>query len=165
MRRHVNYVFSLMLCASILIQSCMKDPAPSSSNPTQAVTAFVPVEGAKYLAGKDVYMTHCFFCHGEKADGKGPLAGSLGSPTPRDFTQPSVALQSPDSLKHVILQGGEALGLSANMPAWNGTLNDEEVIAVVGFIQAVSLNRGIPPERTHLPQAADTDLKDSDITY
>ena len=91
-----------------------------------------------YVRGQKVYAQRCFFCHGEQADGNGPLSAQLTGSKPRDFRQKHLAERPPDALKRTILNGGEAVGLNPMMPAWGGILSPQEIDDVVVFIQTVS---------------------------
>ena len=135
-------LYVLGLC--FLMSSCAGPDAAPLEKPERDVAA-VSVEDklAAYHAGKQLYMTHCYFCHGKSADGKGPLAASLEGVQPRDFRSPAIASAHPDSLKRVILEGGAAMGLSETMPAWNSTLTPADADMLVAFIQVVSKEGGL----------------------
>lgn len=66
-----------------------------SVSAAQAVLAgSVPKETPEFIAkGKEVYMTNCLTCHGDKADGNGP-AGQYMNPKPRDLTAPATFKRS-----------------------------------------------------------------------
>ena len=96
------------------------------------------IDKEAYQRGLKVYEQRCFFCHGEQADGNGPLSAQIQGPKPRDFRLRYLSALHPDSLKHVIQQGGEAVGLSPMMPSWEGVLSPQEIDDVVVFIQTVS---------------------------
>ena len=156
---HIIWILSLACFA------CQPNQ-PSSTRPEAQIRS---VEASKnlgnYETGKKVYMTHCVFCHGEQADGKGYLAVNLGPPAPRDFRLPILAATHPDTLKHVILKGGAANGLSDNMPAWEGTLLDDEVTHVIAFIQTVSRNGGLLPEHEESVRVTDATPSETHNTH
>ena len=132
-----------MICLGTVACGSQEPPRVNVSPPA-ATTSETSL--SDYYAGEELYMTHCFFCHGKDADGKGALAASMDGPMPRNFTDPEIAATPPDSLKQSILKGGEAVGLSPNMPAWEGTISSVEAEHIVAFIQAVSKNGGRLPE-------------------
>ena len=139
-----KHLFTLALC--LLFCSCTEPDTPGTEQPRTTTVQASEISLAAYYAGKELYMTHCFFCHGEKADGQGALALSMEGPQPRNFTIPELAKEHPDSLKRVILDGGEAFGLSGNMPAWAGTISPTEAELLVAFIQMVSTKGGLLPD-------------------
>ena len=135
------------------------DPAPAEKAPQVIAEVTTDASQAAYHAGKELYMTHCFFCHGKLADGQGPLAASMEGAKPRDMRDPALAKAHSDSLKRVILEGGLAVGLSENMPAWNSVLTSDDADVLVAFIQTVSKNGGIlveeqPLNLTDIPPAS-----------
>ena len=135
-----------VLAFCLLFCSCTQTESPNAEQPLATTIQASEISLAAYYAGKELYMTHCFFCHGEEADGQGSLALSMEGPKPRNFTVPELAKEHPDSLKRVILEGGEAVGLSGNMPAWAGTISPTEAELLVSFIQMVSAKGGLLPE-------------------
>jgi len=107
-----------------------------------------------FAQGKKIYRQRCQFCHGEKADGKGPLATEMEEPKPRDFRLPDLAQRPPDALETIVRLGGEAIGKNPMMPPWEDVLSDQEIKDVVVFVQAVSRYGRIPsPDELHAAQA------------
>ena len=151
-----------VLTLAFILCACSEKDAPRVDHAISAPVQVAETSLATYHAGKELYMTHCFFCHGKDADGNGALAVSMEGAKPRDFTQPAMATAHPDSLKRAILEGGEAVGLSASMPAWSSTISDLEADLLVDFIQIVSKNGGVLPETepplqlTDIPQESQT---------
>ena len=64
-----------------------------------------------------MFMTVCATCHGADGTGNGPAAESL-TPKPRNYTDPEWQASVTDAdIKKIILEGGQANGKSAMMPA------------------------------------------------
>lgn len=89
-------------------------------------------------AGRAVYDTHCWYCHGDDGDGLGPIAEYVW-PRPRDFTiasfklrtTPSGELPTDEDLFRSI-----SLGLpGSTMPAWRSVLTVEERWQVISYIK------------------------------
>jgi len=74
-----------------------------------------------------VFKTHCTGCHG--SDGKGKSA--IGTP---DFTSPKTlsGLSDADVLDTITNGRKETI-----MPAWKGTLSDEEITALVAYLRSL----------------------------
>jgi mono/diheme cytochrome c family protein len=89
--------------------------------------------------GKRIYRENCAPCHGES--GKGDGAGARSLPVrPADHTNPAVMNARTDAfLRDVIAKGGNALGLSSFMPAWQGIFKDDEIQDLVGYIRSLAL--------------------------
>ena len=90
-------------------------------------------------AGKAVYDTHCWYCHGDEGDGLGPVADYLW-PRPRDFTIASFKLRTTPSGELPTdedLFRSVSLGLPGTaMPAWRGVLTAEERWQVIAYIKS-----------------------------
>ncbi len=76
------------------------------------------LEGAALRAqAQELWQTRCATCHGLGGRGDGPTGRGL-TPRPRDFTDAGWQAQADDGrLRRVIVEGGAALGLSAEMAA------------------------------------------------
>lgn len=96
--------------------------------------------------GGEVYFKNCFYCHGDKLDGKGHYAHAL-EPKPLPFTGNDTIAQLQESYVFWrILKGGPGLpreggpSISA-MPPWEGELTEEEVWKVILFLYDYTGNR------------------------
>ncbi|MBI5643417.1 MAG: cytochrome c [Deltaproteobacteria bacterium] len=105
-------------------------------------------ERLKELAneGGIIYFKNCFFCHGDKLDGKGHYAHGL-TPRPLPFQGKDTIAQLKESYVFWrIVKGGPGLpaeggpGLSS-MPAWEDKLTEEEVWKVILFLYDYTGNR------------------------
>ncbi|MGK0362823.1 MAG: cytochrome c5 [Bradymonadia bacterium] len=75
-----------------------------------------PVAGSPMARAIKLYDRRCRMCHGTRGQGNGPAAGTL-QPRPRSFVDAKWQASVDDAhLRRVILQGGAAVGLSAQMP-------------------------------------------------
>ncbi len=89
--------------------------------------------------GGEVYFKHCFYCHGDKLDGKGHYAHGF-NPLPLPFQGKDTIAQLQESYVFWrIATGGPGLPkestpwLSA-MPVWQDFLTEEEIWKVILFI-------------------------------
>ncbi|MGE5094174.1 MAG: c-type cytochrome [Betaproteobacteria bacterium] len=103
--------------------------------------ALLPPEGkaaADAARGKAVFRAHCIQCHGEKADGRGPLAARF-NPPPANI---AATTRGDDYLLQIVRRGGEAMGRSSAMPRWELELSGDEILDVVAYLrQVVKENR------------------------
>lgn len=89
--------------------------------------------------GGEIYFKNCFFCHGDKLDGKGHYARAL-NPAPLPFQGGDTIAQLQESYVFWrIVKGGPGLPKEggpavSSMPAWEGMLAEEEVWKVMLFI-------------------------------
>lgn len=96
--------------------------------------------------GGDIYFKNCFFCHGDKLDGRGHYAHAL-EPKPLPFVGNDTIAQLQESYVFWrILTGGPGLpreggpSISA-MPPWEGELAEEEIWKVILFLYDYTGNR------------------------
>jgi mono/diheme cytochrome c family protein len=84
--------------------------------------------------GAKLYKRYCSGCHG--ADGRGgahTFMPHIGNLTKRDYIE-----FIPDGfLFTVIAEGGVAVGKSGYMPAWRGTLSEQDIKDVIAFIRTL----------------------------
>jgi mono/diheme cytochrome c family protein len=96
---------------------------------------------------KALMADRCAVCHGENGDGHGPGAANL-NPKPQDFRdrkwQKSV---SDETLTKVIVDGGQAIGLSASMPGNPDLAGRPNVVAAM--IKQIRALRGKSATLTH----------------
>ncbi|HEX7409487.1 MAG TPA: c-type cytochrome [Candidatus Binatia bacterium] len=91
---------------------------------------------ADLAKAKENYQSYCRKCHGDEGKGDGPGAAML-NPKPRDFADCAMmAKHSDDEMFKVISEGGDAVGMSADMQPWGGTLSDPEIRAVMKFVHS-----------------------------
>ena len=85
-----------------------------------------------------LYQLYCTQCHGLKGDGRGINARSLFI-SPRNHTSADeMSMLTDDRLFAAIKFGGTAVGKSALMPAWNGTIADPDLRLLVGYVRSLS---------------------------
>ncbi len=107
-------------------------------------------------SGEEIYRERCSFCHGLEGDGNGPVAEYL-HPRPRDFTSGIYKLRTTASGTSptdtdLIRTVSEGIPGTA-MPAWKGTLTQEEIVTVVGYIKSFAAEEFefYPPEPVEVP--------------
>ncbi|MBL4690579.1 MAG: cytochrome c [Rhodospirillales bacterium] len=92
-----------------------------------------PVSAAE--SARDKYNAYCVQCHGLQGNGMGLNIRDM-SVQPRDHTDAkSMSGRSDEELFKVIKEGGLAISKSVLMPAWQGTLSDQEINDLVGFLR------------------------------
>ncbi|MCL4684912.1 c-type cytochrome [Myxococcota bacterium] len=119
-------------------------PAAAASEPAAETDSGVSVDVAK---GEQIYATYCGSCHGAGGAGDGPAAAAL-DPQPAKHTDGEYmnALTN-EHLFKVIEKGGPAVGKSALMAPWGGTLSDAQIWDVVAFVRSLA----VPPYEGSVP--------------
>lgn len=109
--------------------------------PSRTVAAD-PTDAALVAQGAELYAAQCASCHGRNREGepgwRSPRPdGSLGAP-PHDAT--GHTWHHPDSLLFADTKFGGARfargTFKSNMPAFQGTLSDRQIAAVLAFIKS-----------------------------
>jgi mono/diheme cytochrome c family protein len=102
-------------------------------------TLSVPGEHVSVPAGRDIYTTFCWFCHGVNGDGKGPAAASLPDPKPRDFTNPEFKIAGrEEEIARTIHQGAaSSIHGSKYMQEWGTELSPQQIRDVVSYLKTL----------------------------
>lgn len=129
-----------MFVLLLTLPGCSESPPPKPSAPTtlpaasSAPHSFDPVKVAR---GGEIYKANCAVCHGTNAEGapnwsqKGP--DGKFPPPPLDAS--GHGWHHPKSaLVQTVKEGTAKLG--GGMPAWKGTLTDDDIEAVLSWIQS-----------------------------
>ena len=88
---------------------------------------------ADLAAAKKDFVRFCAKCHGNEGKGDGPQADAL-DPRPRDLTNcTQMKAVTDDTLFTAIKEGGAAVKLSKDMPAWKDGMEDDEIHDLVAF--------------------------------
>jgi mono/diheme cytochrome c family protein len=90
--------------------------------------------GGDAAHGAKLYKRYCSGCHGE--DGRGGAQGFM--PHVPNLTAKDYIEFIPDGFLYtVIAEGGVAVGKSGFMPAWRGTLSEQDIKDVITFIRTL----------------------------
>ncbi len=117
------------------------DPAPKGQAerpnpvPRVAMASILPLPHRQGFDAKGTFNSVCATCHGQDGKGDGVAAASL-DPKPANFTDPAFWKANPDSvLFKAIKDGGASVGKSPMMVAWGGTYNDDQIHALLKYIE------------------------------
>ena len=88
-------------------------------------------------AGEKLFTNYCISCHGENLDGRGRVSRML-DPLPRDFSKPQFVASYKDRFKTSIQNGVKGTA----MPPWKDILSEDEIDAVIQYIENFSLKQG-----------------------
>jgi len=83
--------------------------------------------------GETIFKAYCAACHGAGGKGDGPASRTLPT-NPANLT---LSRAPEDYLKLLISEGGGAMGRSASMPAWGGTLSPPDIDSVILYINTL----------------------------
>ena len=130
MRRFLPALATLPLA----LWGCEQEPRPAAA-PVVVPEARLASDAARQR-GRELFLTHCALCHGERGDGVGRRR-NLSSP-PQDFTDPHWRLRrSPAEIYRVIRHGRRGTA----MAAWS-ILDEEQTWDLVAHIQSIAERSG-----------------------
>jgi mono/diheme cytochrome c family protein len=107
---------------------------------TVLVVAFATISVGPAYTQDDIpvattFQVYCSRCHGDKGQGDGADGATL-SPKPRDFTDCAVMSKIPDAtIVKAITNGGAAVDLSRDMPAWGEELSGKKINALGAYVR------------------------------
>lgn len=132
MRRPRRWIW--LPAAALALSACNRE---DRDLPDRYRTLEVPAarlaSGEARQRGRALYLENCAFCHGENADGKGERDEALSGP-PANFTDPDWQRRmSPRRVYWRIREGVP----QTSMPAWKGTLSEEETWDLVGWLKGL----------------------------
>ena len=97
----------------------------------------LPAVAADLAAAKKDFVRFCAKCHGAQGKGDGPQADAL-DPKPRDLTDCArMKAATDDMLFTAIKEGGAAVKLSKDMPAWKEGMEDDEIHDLVAYVRSL----------------------------
>jgi len=110
-----------------VLQRLKSDLGDKYNQPVPAATE------AQLASGKKTYAKLCVSCHGASGKGDGAAAAGLKQ-KPADFTDAEHSKFYSDQGRMHIIKKGVA---GTPMPAWQGILNDEEIVAVHAYVRSL----------------------------
>jgi len=130
-----------------------------------------PENFAKYVReGGEVYFKNCFYCHGDKLDGKGHYAHGF-NPLPANFQDVGTIAQLQESYVFWrVATGGpglpkEATPWTSAMPVWQHFLSEEEIWKVSMFIYDYTGRVPRVMKEAMAPKSGDTIRNTKSINY
>ena len=94
------------------------------------------------LIGRELFESRCVLCHGPYGEGDGRMAKVIKDPPPFNLTLSAI----PESFtREIVMEGGEAVGRSVQMPPWKDELTEREIDALLDFL--FSIRRFGAPQR------------------
>jgi mono/diheme cytochrome c family protein len=132
-RRREVTMWKAILALGLLwpLAAAADDAEPAAPEEMEHVERFEEGDPAR---GQPLYQRYCRGCHG--VDGRGGAHTFM--PHVHNLTQRDYIEFIPDSFLYtVIAGGGVAVGKSSYMPAFRGTLSDEDIKDVIAFVRSL----------------------------
>jgi mono/diheme cytochrome c family protein len=136
----VRFAIGLVLalgCGGSEEEAAKPPPAtpPPATQPAPAPAAAATPDAKR---GEALYATYCASCHGPRGDADGPAAAALVPKPARHSDGAYLNALSNEHLFKVVKEGGAAVGKSALMAPWGGTLSDAQIWDVVAFVRSLA---------------------------
>lgn len=144
MKKQFRLVMIMMIATAVLIacagSAATTEPAPQLDRPTpppqyQDLNNPSADDTGAAAQGEDVFAANCASCHGENAQGEGPAAAAL-DPQPANLAENQTAL-SDGYLFWRIAEGGAMDPFTSQMPAWEGTLSEDQIWQVIAYLRTL----------------------------
>lgn len=139
-RRNLQAAGALAVITAVLYAVSLTSLVPNIPTPPVPFTARfqsnpVPDTQASIDAGRQLFQANCAICHGPRALGDGPQAFVL---QPKPFNlQVHVPLHPTGEVFYWISNGVASTG----MPAWKGTLTEEQRWQIIRYLDALAAKR------------------------
>ena len=139
----------LILSIALLLAACGNTATPESSASafsdggevtTQPLPALAP---AVVASGRQIYAENCASCHGAQGEGQPNWKQQLEDgtyPAPPHTADGHTWHHGDGTLFQYIKVGGAGMNIpnfKSNMPAFEGTLTDEEIVAVLTYLKSL----------------------------
>ena len=100
-------------------------------------TLAVPGKHVSIQAGRDIYSTFCWSCHGKNGDGQGPGAKNLVGVKPRDFSRKDFVVEGREEEIYQTIFAGAAKAYhgSPYMPEWKSALSRQQILDVMEYLK------------------------------
>jgi mono/diheme cytochrome c family protein len=108
-----------------------------------ARTLAVPGRHVSVRAGRDLYETFCWTCHGLEGNGKGPAAANVPGAKPRDFTAPGFVVAGREKEVAATVTRGAAASFhgSEYMLEWGTKLSPQQISDIVQYLATFQSRR------------------------
>jgi mono/diheme cytochrome c family protein len=142
MKKSILVGIVLLAILSVILVACSGSGGGSTAGsglkrqepPSDYANIKNPFEGNQdaVTAGKTLFDANCVPCHGTEGKGDGAAGASLN---PKPANLQLTAKETNAAYQHwVINVGGATAGLSAQMPAFKGVVNDDDIWRIVTFL-------------------------------
>jgi mono/diheme cytochrome c family protein len=100
-------------------------------------TLSVPGEHVSVLAGRDLYNSFCWICHGTNGNGNGPAAANIPGTKPRDFTANDFVIEGREDEIYQVISTGAASSIhgSEYMLEWGTKLQPQQMRDVLEYLK------------------------------
>lgn len=144
MKKYFLLVVIMMIVTAVLI-AC--GGAPATTEPPAQLDRPTPPPQYQDLSnpfasdpgapaqGEEIFTANCASCHGENARGEGPAAAAL-DPQPANLAENQTAM-SDSYMFWRISEGGAMDPFNSQMPAWQGTLSEDQIWQVIAYLRTL----------------------------
>ena len=141
-------VVGVLMLMLFLLAACGGTATPETSTTftedADAITQPLPtLDAAMVTSGQQIYAQNCASCHGAQGEGQPNWKQQLEDgtyPAPPHTADGHTWHHGDGTLFQYIKVGGAGMNIpnfKSNMPAFEGTLTDEEIVAVISYLKSL----------------------------
>ena len=98
------------------------------------LTKLTDEDESSYQVGQQLFQSRCALCHGKYGEGDGRMAKVIKSPPPANLT---ISRLPDDYLEKIIIDGGEGVGRSGQMPPWGMQFSKSEIQSIIQYVKKI----------------------------
>ena len=137
----MNIRFYVFVALLLLLSGCQQSAGPGNAGAAVTPASAVPrsaVDPAFVARGSEVYQKNCASCHGGMAQGapNWQRPGPDGKYPAPPLNGSAHAWHHPQAALRMTIRDGTAR-LGGNMPAWKDKLSDQDIDAVIAWMQSL----------------------------
>ncbi|MCP5005019.1 MAG: cytochrome c [Planctomycetes bacterium] len=145
--------FTILIAAFVVLISIVNDVFCEESVPPQVAESSGKIklleDHKPYLINsKRTFLHYCAPCHGDKGNGRGIYFTIDLMPKPTDLTNVEyMANLTDDYLLNFVKSGSAAMEKSDLCPPWGGTLDEERLKGIIGYLRSLTIAKSSSDEK------------------
>ncbi len=130
-------IFIFLVLSALVLTACSGGGTSTekSNVPAPYAGKTNPLGSDAAAAGKTIYEGSCVACHGDSGKGDGPAGAALNPPAANLVD--AVSKSGDDFIFYRISEGGAMEPYNSSMPAFKGSLSENEIWELVSYLHSL----------------------------